>query len=851
MADRLTYPDKDSNSQDNQIKKFFDTEANEIKAVTDNHADEIESIQSQLNQAANPAYGTFTSLTALQLAHPTGELNAWAVIDAGVGVTPQIAVWDNTESEWQLVSTPINNIVYVNNVASLPPTGVANTWYITTDSYSVYVYNNNQYQQTSIFQSQQFNQFSIKAIQQSYGSDVASNGQVLIEYTDTSVTKIYFPANFSNYISKFDQLTTGEVREIELYNLTSRKLHKAAITNITSYQVASIDYYIISVANSIPVADMTAFDKLVLYLQNYNQGSTVDGNTSYFSRANTTEDVAPTSGEVPNPVNGDAAEINLNNEIIEVWVYVSSAWVKRFSFSIASETIPKLNQITGINIELDENSADMSGNINLDLGAFYSCKIHIDSADVTLVDTTGRPALNNSFERRFDLSTQNGTEAINLPGDWVQIGPDLDLTTTNCIVVKYSNYAVTGMVVQWYRLVESTTEGGYVYGGEISSNITLNTTHKGKKWFRVTTDAEIIVPQNIFTIEDLPVFKCNLKGTKFISGSGFRLRGVRTINNEYIVNDNNSTVGLIDLGSTEGVITGNLTRGYSGAVTTSNYTQLRQGDTATNVTVTGTGFSSNMLVTVSANATLNSFTVVSPNEVTLNLDAVGSSGDTVTVTYDNGDVFVDTDAITIASAIIVYQDNFNDNTINTEIWDITNVTDALVQEQNSQLELSATVATAPTFFGLVLANAVTTTNDIIIIQFKPNWGDTGSLITRFGLTTSTYNEDKIAVFTRHTASAYNRLRALVIDNAVTEVSANTTLATNVDTRIKYVPSTGAVTFEYWNGSAWTELSGTAGNVDLGTSVKAFLYTRTGAVTSEIASCDDFYICNDDYSTQYP
>jgi len=51
----------------------------------------------------------------------------------------------------------------------------------------------------------------------------------------------------------------------------------------------------------------------------------------HISRANSTANVAPTSGEIANPVNGYTAKVKLNNGIIEYWTYTSGAWVLNWS----------------------------------------------------------------------------------------------------------------------------------------------------------------------------------------------------------------------------------------------------------------------------------------------------------------------------------------------------------------------------------------------------------------------------------------------------------------------------------------------------------------------------------------
>jgi hypothetical protein len=51
----------------------------------------------------------------------------------------------------------------------------------------------------------------------------------------------------------------------------------------------------------------------------------------HISRANSTSNVAPTSGEISNPVNGYTAKVKLNNGIIEYWTYTSGAWTLNWS----------------------------------------------------------------------------------------------------------------------------------------------------------------------------------------------------------------------------------------------------------------------------------------------------------------------------------------------------------------------------------------------------------------------------------------------------------------------------------------------------------------------------------------
>lgn len=218
--------------------------------------------------------------------------------------------------------------------------------------------------------------------------------------------------------------------------------------------------------------------------------------------------------------------------------------------------------------------------------------------------------------------------------------------------------SITGTITDQTDLVNyvaANSGGAFEYQTEITANTTLDGTQKGlNKVYPVNNTAARTITITTGDYVENDVINIERRGqgsVEIIADTGVRIRGVRDIENRYFINDPNSMVAVICRGSEEFAIVGNLKRGYTGAVTTSSYGTLTEGDTGVDVAVTGTGFSDNMLVSVSANATLNSFTVNSPTSLTLNMDAVGSASDTVTVTYDNGDVFVDTDAITIASSL--------------------------------------------------------------------------------------------------------------------------------------------------------------------------------------------------------
>ena len=113
----------------------------EASIIINEIIDEVEGLNQSASQ--NPYYGSYTSLAILQATHSDALTDGWAIIDAGAGITPQIAAWDDVNSLWELTSdTQIH--IYVNTVADLPATGLPNKDYITNDML-VRVWHNGEY----------------------------------------------------------------------------------------------------------------------------------------------------------------------------------------------------------------------------------------------------------------------------------------------------------------------------------------------------------------------------------------------------------------------------------------------------------------------------------------------------------------------------------------------------------------------------------------------------------------------------------------------------------------------------------------------------------------------------------
>lgn len=141
-----TYPTKTNNPSDPaNVRQFQYEDANELKSVGENHADHIETILAALGiSEGTGSVGTFTSLTVLQAAYPTGANGAYAIIDDGLGGTPSVATFNEGTDLWEL-ATPDESVIWVANQAALPGTGIANKLYVALDSGIIYYWDSGQY----------------------------------------------------------------------------------------------------------------------------------------------------------------------------------------------------------------------------------------------------------------------------------------------------------------------------------------------------------------------------------------------------------------------------------------------------------------------------------------------------------------------------------------------------------------------------------------------------------------------------------------------------------------------------------------------------------------------------------
>ena len=104
----------------------------EIGSILQDHADRIDGFEGANN--ANTNYGSFSSLPLLVATHHVGVPNSYAVIDPGNGTTPQIALWNDADQEWEVKTTQLTSkgstISIGDNVSNIRVTDKQGTLYM-------------------------------------------------------------------------------------------------------------------------------------------------------------------------------------------------------------------------------------------------------------------------------------------------------------------------------------------------------------------------------------------------------------------------------------------------------------------------------------------------------------------------------------------------------------------------------------------------------------------------------------------------------------------------------------------------------------------------------------------------
>lgn len=218
----------------------------------------------------------------------------------------------------------------------------------------------------------------------------------------------------------------------------------------------------------------------------------IDANKSVnISRANATTGVAPTTGEIATPVNGDIANVRLNDKTIESWSY-TTVWALAFSARFDAPNITA-TPITGSGSTVALNTATVAGQLgelasqlktvaggagipaNLGLGAVTSTSQVVTNSNGTGVtlpaatttsaglisssDKTKLDGLSNSTAGKYNIS-YGGTSA-NTAGDQLTTREGMSIpvtiSTTN-LPVLFLESGTSPATPTTVKIKSSTTE---------------------------------------------------------------------------------------------------------------------------------------------------------------------------------------------------------------------------------------------------------------------------------------------------------------------------------------------------------------------------------------------------------
>lgn len=250
------------------------------------------------------------------------------------------------------------------------------------------------------------------------------------------------------------------------------------------------------------------------------------------------------------------------------------------------------------------------------------------------------------------------------------------------------------------------------------------------------------------------------------------------------------------------------------------------------------------------NVAINGATVV------LTLTNAIENGDTVTVSYTKGSnpiqdsnsnesVNLTTESVTnnvVGSTIIVFEDDFTGVTIDeTTKWDIEDANSNLVFSQNDKLTL--TCSGTSTLKPRIITQA-TFDNAVNVVSFDLDVDNQNANQWSIGLRDAIPSNDGM-YFQKTTVVGSLQFFMVIAGSSTSTVVFASDISTTKS--FKMVDNGTTVKVYEWVTSAWVEkgsYSGTMGAVTKGTA-------HMEGNANQVMNVDNFYICDADFSTQYP
>lgn len=202
-------------------------------------------------------------------------------------------------------------------------------------------------------------------------------------------------------------------------------------------------------------------------------------------------------------------------------------------------------------------------------------------------------------------------------------------------------------------------------------------------------------------------------------------------------------------------------------------------------------------------------------------------------------------------AIIIMQDNFNDNSINAGLWNETDP-NGRVAEANGRVELSNPHdVDLYQWFDDRLQSVASLSSGIVCVQAYLDWSDEGAGESRGGIFLAKDIDNWAAITSRNGNAGYVRLTIYQAGASVYNLS-NTTTTNAKDFKIEYDVSATTVKFYYWDGDSWEQL-GTTQTFDLGTPLYLVFTSQDGtwAANADIIYIDNAYLVSGAYTKNPP
>jgi len=211
--------------------------------------------------------------------------------------------------------------------------------------------------------------------------------------------------------------------------------------------------------------------------------------------------------------------------------------------------------------------------------------------------------------------------------------------------------------------------------------------------------------------------------------------------------------------------------------------------------------------------------------------------------------------LTAASSIIVMEDDFTGETIDTSKWDLASGDGYTTFTQNDNLTINVNNNGAD--YDDYMISDASVSSGVCAVQFTMNWteglGRVGTVgLFRSSTTPSGATLDYHTKLTQRNADDNNDarwdLRLTVDDTAI-----KTTIAKGNIFKIVYDFSATSVKLYYWNSTVWTQYGATktSKNLHQGDGLKVGIFGNGNITTDPVVVVDNLYFTNEDYATATP